>query len=315
MTAHSPQPQPQPVVTAALPSRHHAAVGHHMWLHSGSAIATGNDVQLDYGCGWRTWSLWKWRSWPPAAPALLTHPASLPPRSCVSISDRGLETGHRDFATHVIRQNKILFAFSSPLNPVESEMGRRIMLKGDAAKDVAFTVKDCAAIYEKAISRGAVSVQEPKTESDEFGSVVTATVKTVRPQPARTQLPRGRVRFKSILVIRQKRIRKHSESHTRCALMDVCVFLIFQYGDTVHTFVQRDGYKGIFLPGYKSVERVDPLSTLVASPQLQFIDHIVGNQPDLQMLDVCNWYENVLGFHRFWSVDDSQVRDKQTARR
>lgn len=95
----------------------------------------------------------------------------------------------------------------------------------------------------------------------------------------------------------------------RRILLPVCS--VFQYGDTVHTFVQRDGYKGIFLPGYKSVERVDPLSTLVASPQLQFIDHIVGNQPDLQMLDVCNWYENVLGFHRFWSVDDSQVRDRK----
>lgn len=83
----------------------------------------------------------------------------------------------------------------------------------------------------------------------------------------------------------------------------------------MHTFVQRDGYKGIFLPGYKSVERVDPLSTLVASPQLQFIDHIVGNQPDLQMLDVCNWYEKVLGFHRFWSVDDKQVSTRHDTTR
>jgi 4-hydroxyphenylpyruvate dioxygenase-like putative hemolysin len=112
-------------------------------------------------------------------------------------------------------------------------------------------------------------------------------------------------------VIRQKRIRKHFALDLTCAAYFCLCVLVFQYGDTVHTFVQRDGYKGIFLPGYKSVERVDPLSTLVASPQLQFIDHIVGNQPDLQMLDVCNWYENVLGFHRFWSVDDSQVRDRK----
>jgi 4-hydroxyphenylpyruvate dioxygenase len=83
----------------------------------------------------------------------------------------------------------------------------------------------------------------------------------------------------------------------------------------VHTFVQRSGYTGVFLPGYKSIERVDPLSALVASPQLQFIDHIVGNQPDLQMVEACDWYEKVLGFHRFWSVDDSQIHSEYSSLR
>jgi 4-hydroxyphenylpyruvate dioxygenase-like putative hemolysin len=78
--------------------------------------------------------------------------------------------------------------------------------EGDAAKDVAFGVVDCKAIYAKAIARGAVSVQEPKEESDEFGKAITATVKT--------------------------------------------------YGDTVHTFVQRQEYKGAFLPGYKAMNKV-----------------------------------------------------------
>src|SRR4051812_27357370 len=41
------------------------------------------------------------------------------------VAYRGLETGNRDYATHVVRQNRIVFAFSSPLNPVETEMGRR----------------------------------------------------------------------------------------------------------------------------------------------------------------------------------------------
>jgi 4-hydroxyphenylpyruvate dioxygenase len=126
-------------------------------------------------------------------------------------------------------------------------------------------VKDCAAIYAKAIARGAVSVQEPKEESDEFGRVVTATVKT--------------------------------------------------YGDTVHTFVQRAEYTGAFLPGYKAITKVDPLSSLLPSPGLQFIDHCVGNQSDLQMVDACNWYEKVLDFHRFWSVDDSQIHSEYSALR
>ena len=40
---------------------------------------------------------------------------------------------------------------------------------------------------------------------------------------------------------------------------------------------------------------------------LQFIDHLVGNQPDLEMEDAAKWYEQMLQFHRFWSVDDSEV--------
>ena len=40
---------------------------------------------------------------------------------------------------------------------------------------------------------------------------------------------------------------------------------------------------------------------------LKFIDHLVGNQPDLEMEDAAKWYETMLQFHRFWSVDDSEV--------
>ena len=41
---------------------------------------------------------------------------------------------------------------------------------------------------------------------------------------------------------------------------------------------------------------------------LLFVDHLVGNQPDLEMEDAAAWYEKMLQFHRFWSVDDKQVR-------
>ena len=41
---------------------------------------------------------------------------------------------------------------------------------------------------------------------------------------------------------------------------------------------------------------------------LKFIDHVVGNQPDDEMESVASWYEKNLLFHRFWSVDDTQVR-------
>jgi 4-hydroxyphenylpyruvate dioxygenase len=46
-----------------------------------------------------------------------------------------------------------------------------------------------------------------------------------------------------------------------------------------------------------------------------FIDHVVGNQPDLKMNDACTWYEKCLDFHRFWSVDDKQMHTEYSALR
>ena len=45
------------------------------------------------------------------------------------------------------------------------------------------------------------------------------------------------------------------------------------------------------------------------------IDHCVGNQPDSQMEQVATWYEQVLAFHRFWSVDDKQIHTEYSALR
>jgi 4-hydroxyphenylpyruvate dioxygenase len=181
------------------------------------------------------------------------------------VAYRGLETGSREVATHVIKQNKILLAFSSPLNPSDNEISRRLAVKGDAVKDVAFTVEDARGIYEKAVKRGAKSVLEPTELKDEHGSVVICTLQT--------------------------------------------------YGDTTHTLVDRSNYKGIFLPGYRILEKKDPLSSLLGSPDLHFIDHCVGNQPDNEMVSACDWYEKNLDFHRFWSVDDKQIHSEYSALR
>lgn len=41
--------------------------------------------------------------------------------------------------------------------------------------------------------------------------------------------------------------------------------------------------------------------------KLNFIDHIVGNQPPDAMTSAASWYEKSLQFHRFWSIDDDLV--------
>jgi len=88
------------------------------------------------------------------------------------------------------------------------------------------------------------------------------------------------------------------------------------YGDTTHTMVERSNYNGLFLPGYrKPLEGEDALLDKLPATGLDFIDHIVGNQPDLAMEDVAAWYEKNLLFHRFWSVDDTQLHTQYSALR
>uniref|UniRef100_A0A3B4VJU9 4-hydroxyphenylpyruvate dioxygenase n=1 Tax=Seriola dumerili TaxID=41447 RepID=A0A3B4VJU9_SERDU len=87
------------------------------------------------------------------------------------------------------------------------------------------------------------------------------------------------------------------------------------YGDTTHTFVERTGYSGLFLPGFQPSLFKDPLLAKLPSGKLNFIDHVVGNQPDDEMVPVVEWYQRNLLFHRFWSVDDKQLQTEFSALR
>ena len=55
----------------------------------------------------------------------------------------GLETGNREYATHVVKNGDVRFAFRSPLNPTgHDEFAKHHTTHGDGVKDVAFTVDD-----------------------------------------------------------------------------------------------------------------------------------------------------------------------------
>jgi len=71
---------------------------------------------------------------------------------------------------------------------------------------------------------------------------------------------------------------------------------IASYGDTIHTFVERKNYRGVFLPGFTPVRGVDP----VAAPNgLRRIDHVVGNVELGKMNEWVRFYADVLGFHLY----------------
>jgi 4-hydroxyphenylpyruvate dioxygenase len=79
--------------------------------------------------------------------------------------------------------------------------------------------------------------------------------------------------------------------------------------------VERHNFNGLFLPGYKPPMFKDPLVDLLPPGKLNFVDHVVGNQPDDEMQTIAEWYEKNLMFHRFWSVDDSQIHTQYSALR
>ena len=90
---------------------------------------------------------------------------------------------------------------------------------------------------------------------------------------------------------------------------EVIVATIKTYGDTTHTFVERNNYKGPFLPGYEGIDILENTSY----SGITHIDHIVGNQSEGEMKVVCEFYEKIFGWHRFWSVDDKDISTKYSS--
>lgn len=55
------------------------------------------------------------------------------------------------------------------------------------------------------------------------------------------------------------------------------------YGDTIHTFVERQNYKGLFLPGFKPHSLKEALNSFAPPVHIVKVDHVVGNMPDKGM--------------------------------
>ncbi|HEY0866268.1 MAG TPA: 4-hydroxyphenylpyruvate dioxygenase [Fimbriimonas sp.] len=82
---------------------------------------------------------------------------------------------------------------------------------------------------------------------------------------------------------------------------------IHTYGDTLHTFVNRDRFQGHFLPHFQRLDQPgDPIG-------IREIDHCVGNVEIGQMNRWVHWYEQVLGFRNLISFDDNDISTDYTA--
>ncbi len=81
------------------------------------------------------------------------------------------------------------------------------------------------------------------------------------------------------------------------------------YGDTIHTFVEREAYRGPFLPGFRAVSS-DP----VARPTgLRHIDHMVANVGWNEMEQWVDFYARVMGFSLYQHFDDKDISTEYSA--
>lgn len=168
------------------------------------------------------------------------------------IAYAGPETGIKDRASYVLKQDKIRLVLTTPIFP-EGPIAEHIQKHGDGVKVLALWVDDVEKSLYETTSRGAKSAIELQTISDEFGMVKTASIHT--------------------------------------------------YGDTIHTFVERKNYSGVFLPGYQP--RTSKYSAVPIG--LKYIDHCVGNVELGKMNHWVDFYETVMGFKLLMTFDDEDI--------
>jgi 4-hydroxyphenylpyruvate dioxygenase len=84
---------------------------------------------------------------------------------------------------------------------------------------------------------------------------------------------------------------------------------IHTYGETVHIFVERKDYNGIFLPGFKAWNPHYRPGTV----GLKYVDHMVGNVELGAMNKWVEFYEKVMGFVNILTFDDNDISTEYTA--
>ena len=83
---------------------------------------------------------------------------------------------------------------------------------------------------------------------------------------------------------------------------------IAAYGEVVHTFVERDGYGGVFAPGYEPGNTMD-----APDRRLELIDHVVANVELGKMNDWVQFYQEVMGFEQLVHYDERDISTEYSA--
>ena len=175
-----------------------------------------------------------------------------------SLAYSGPETGMKERASYVLRQNKLTFILTTPLQ-AEGPVADHVRKHGDGVKVLALRVPDATSAWNETTKRGGKSFLEPQTLKDKHGQVVLSGIHT--------------------------------------------------YGDTVHLFVERNDYTGVFMPGFEKWE--SPYNP--ADTGLLYVDHCVGNVGWNQMNPWVKFYEDVMGFRNILTFDDKDISTEYSA--
>ncbi|MEJ7822992.1 MAG: 4-hydroxyphenylpyruvate dioxygenase [Chitinophagaceae bacterium] len=175
-----------------------------------------------------------------------------------SLAYAGPETGVKDKASYVIRQNKLTFVLTTPVR-ADNEIADHIYKHGDGVKVIALKVDDAKRAWEETTKRGAKSYLDPVSLKDETGEIVMSGIHI--------------------------------------------------YGETVHVFIERNNYSGVFMPGYRKWDsNYNPDDT-----GLLYVDHCVGNVGWNQMNPWVKFYQDVMGFNNILTFDDKDISTEYSA--
>jgi 4-hydroxyphenylpyruvate dioxygenase len=94
-----------------------------------------------------------------------------------AIAYAGPETGIKDKASYVVRQNKLTFVLTTPLCS-QNEIADHVYKHGDGVKFLALRVDDAADAWEQTTKRGGKSYMEPQHLKDNDGEVVLSGIHT-----------------------------------------------------------------------------------------------------------------------------------------
>ena len=175
-----------------------------------------------------------------------------------SLAYAGPETGTKDRASYVIRQNNLTFVLTTPVRP-DNPVADHIYKHGDGVKVLALKVEDATTAWEETTKRGGRSYLEPITMTDGDGQLIMSGIHT--------------------------------------------------YGDTVHVFIERNNYNGVFMPGFRKWES----SYQPSETGLLYVDHCVGNVGWNQMNPWVKFYEEVMGFRNILTFDDKDISTEYSA--
>jgi 4-hydroxyphenylpyruvate dioxygenase len=191
----------------------------------------------------------------------------------------GPETGVRNRVSYLLEQNKLRFLLTASLLPDDEAHGGASAAEAQDVRKAAEIARHVA-LHGDGVKDVAILVEDARAAYD---AAVRGGARTVL-EPTVLEDAGGRIVKATIAT----------------------------YGDTVHSFVQRDGYRGAFMPGFIASRR-----TLASAqkPGLQFIDHCVGNVGWGEMDPWGDFYARVFGFSQLVSFDDKDISTEYTALR